>query len=141
MVGRLQQGPKPGCSAARFRAWHHQKERYGGHQVAFVFVIQSLPSLLFSTVLARRVPEKNSVIISSGLQVIGVLALALLWADLGRIGIYMYLLINSLLQTVLNPVSVMIAGKITSRERWAGVHTRLTATSSMGCLKSENGNG
>lgn len=106
------------------------KERYGANQVPMTFLLQSLPPLIFSNWLARLTNEKYMKTVFVSAQLLGVPALLLLNERLGLPGIYTYILLNSMIQTLCNPILVSMAVKAVPSNRWEGVHLRLTSIQS-----------
>ncbi|MFZ4405162.1 MAG: MFS transporter [Pseudobdellovibrionaceae bacterium] len=106
------------------------KDEYGSNKVPWVFLIQSLPPLLLSNWLASKTTEskmKNVFLIS---QFISIVALLFLNKYFSIYGIYSFVLINSLVQTMNNPILVSMAMKSVGQDRWQAVHTRLTSIQS-----------
>jgi len=103
------------------------KEQYGSNHVPLAFVWQAIPPLLLSNWLARKTPEHKMKTVFIWSQVLGIVALFLLAVPIGLIGIYTFIFLNSLIQTVSNPILISMAMKTVDKDRWHKVHIRLSS--------------
>lgn len=103
------------------------KEKYGAHQVAWTFIIQSIPPVIFSQYLAKKIEESKMLRFYNYFQAITVIALVILSIYLNLTSIYMYLLVNSVALTVTNPLLITMATKSFSADEWKGIHIRLNS--------------
>lgn len=103
------------------------KEKYGAERVPLTFLIQGLPTLFLSNWLARLTPEHKMKSIFVVAQLVGVLALCLLLPSLGMPGIFIFVLVNSTLLTLINPILISLAMHTVGSDRWQIVHTRLSS--------------
>jgi hypothetical protein len=103
------------------------KEAYGAERVPLTFLFQGMPPLLLSNWLARLTPEHKMKSIFIVAQLIGILALSFLQPDFGMIGILLFIVVNSTIQTLTNPILISLAMHTVDSNRWQAVHTRLSS--------------
>lgn len=106
------------------------QEKYGSHHVPWTFLIQTLPSFLFSNLLCRLIKDyslKRTLIISHILMALGIF---LLFLSPGLTQIYIYLIVISLISALVLPLLNEGISVWFRQDKLSEVHTRLGAIQS-----------
>jgi MFS family permease len=106
------------------------QEKYGSQHVPWTFLIQTLPSFLFSNLLCRWFKDyslKRTLIISHILMALGIF---LLFLSPGLIQIYSYLIVISLISALVLPLLNEGISLWFRQDKLSEVHTRLGAIQS-----------
>lgn len=101
------------------------QEKYGAQYVAIIFLVQTLPSILFSRSAARMIPvgrQEQAFVVA---QVILSLNCILLIIDQSLSTIFIHLFIGSFLRSISVPLLNSLIGKWVPREVQKGVFTRI----------------
>ncbi len=106
------------------------QEKYGSHHVPWTFLIQTLPSFLFSNLLCRLIKDcslKRTLIVSHLLMALGIF---LLFLSPGLVQIYIYLIAISLISALVLPLLNEGISLWFRDDKLSEVHTRLGAIQS-----------
>lgn len=101
------------------------KDRYGGQQVAWVFLVQTLPAILFSRGLSELVPKQKQEKYYLNLQVALALNSLVLCFNQSLPVLYAHLFLAALLKAVSGPLFNTLVGKWFSVEKLRETFTRV----------------
>jgi MFS family permease len=103
------------------------KEKYGASQVALVFLVQTLPAIIFSQSLSRIIPIEKIEKYYWAIQVLLAACSLLMVASQSLLMIYTFLIITSLLKSISNPLFNSLIGKWINKDDQKHVFTRIGA--------------
>jgi MFS family permease len=99
------------------------KEKYGASQVALVFLVQTLPAIIFSQSLSRLIPIGKIEKYYWAIQVLLAACSLLMVASQSLFMIYTFLIITSLLKSISNPLFNSLIGKWINKDDHKHVFT------------------
>lgn len=101
------------------------KEKYGGQQVAWVFLVQTLPAILFSRSLAQLIPENQQERYYWGSQVLLALNCLVLCLVQSLPVLYIHLFIAAFLKSASTPLFNTLVGRWTPTNKVNEVFTKI----------------
>lgn len=101
------------------------KEKYGGQQVAWVFLVQTLPAILFSRSLAQLIPENQQERFYWGSQVLLALNCLILCLVQSLPVLYIHLFVAAFLKSASTPLFNTLVGRWTPTNKVNDVFTKI----------------
>ncbi|MBC7740993.1 MAG: MFS transporter [Bdellovibrionaceae bacterium] len=103
------------------------KEKYGADHVALVFLVQTLPAIIFSRGLVNLIPPAATEKVYVVTQVLLALCSFAIMIDQSLFAIYVFLFITSLLKSLSNPLNNSLIGKWIPLNEQKAVFTKVGA--------------
>jgi hypothetical protein len=101
------------------------KEKYGGQQVAWVFLVQTLPAIIFSRGLSNLIPEKYQEKVYYASQILLAANSFVLCFNQGLPVLYFHLVVGSFIKSVSNPLFNTLVGRWISNDKLKDVFTKI----------------